>query len=126
MEKIQFETFETPEWKRVADKSKMYGPLSLTAKDHKILMSTPPKEMLESPESSYLEILSAEELEAFLDEYIASLKVALTDKRMKENGFAKIYLQDLEASFRYLDSLSARPEKYRDISLDEIKAQLGL
>jgi hypothetical protein len=70
--------------------------------------------------------LSPEEVEDFLDEYMEGLKAALTDKRIKENGFAKIYLQDLEASFRYLDSLNARPEKYRDVSLDEIKAKLEL
>ncbi|MCW1887992.1 MAG: hypothetical protein KIH67_000340 [Candidatus Moranbacteria bacterium] len=126
MERFQFETFETHEWQKVADKSKMYGPLALTAEDHRVLMSTPPEEMLQSPKSSYFEILSPEELETFLDEYLASLEEALIDKRIRENGFAKIYLQDLEASFRYLDSLNARPEKYRDISLDEIKAQLGL
>jgi hypothetical protein len=124
MEKPQFETFESPEWRRVADKSKKYGPLALTAEDHKVLMSTPPKEMLESPKSSYFEILSPEEVVAFLDEYMDSLEVALMDKRIRENGFAKIYLQDLEASFRYLDSLNARPEKYRDVSLDEIKSRL--
>ena len=126
MEKPQFEAFESPEWQRVADKSKKYGPLALTAEDHKILMSTPPKEMLESPQASYFEILSPEEVGHFLDEYMEGLKAALTDKRIKENGFAKIYLQDLEASFRYLDSLNARPEKYRDVSLDEIKAKLEL
>jgi hypothetical protein len=117
-------SFENPRWQEVAAKSRQWGLLALTAEDHKVLSSTPPPEMLANNKATYYEVLGETKTEEFLDEYLALLREAVVDERLVQNGYAKLALQELESSFRYLKSLDALPKKYELLSLEDMRNQL--
>ena len=98
------------------EKSKNFGVLSLTAKDHLAIGSTPPDELTNEPDKALYETMTDDKIE----EYLNLLLDFVYDPKLIKNGFAKIQKDEFLASIHFLKSVNRLPKIFDGFSIEEL------
>lgn len=103
---------------RAAKKNfEVFGPLGVTAEDHKGIGSTPPEILEKNPGKTESELMTDEDIERWLKEKKDELK-KFSAKEYLDNTFAQSYLptlkEEIKTTIDFLRSIKRLPEKFRD------------
>ncbi len=113
---------EIKEHSRKVEKYKKMSTLEMTARDHKIIGSTPPSEMIAEPDKTLAELMTDEEILAYLREEKEGLEDFSKDK-YKKNSFVKSSLpglkRDLKLSIEYLRKIGRLPKEFEDFEVED-------
>jgi len=92
-----------------------FGPLGVTAEDHRNLGSTPPGILQENPGKTEADLMSDEDLRAWLIDKKGALE-KFSSKEFGDNTFAQSYLPSLREEIRttlsFLRSIKRLPEEF--------------
>lgn len=102
------------EAKKVKEKRAVLGPLSLTAGDYKVIMSTPPKILVDNPGKTLAEIMTDEEIGDLLNkmEILLDEMKTLTgiDEEVKNRNIREVDAE-LAATKHYLHTIGRMPKR---------------
>lgn len=93
-----------------------YGPLFLTPEDHKNMGSTRFDLQSENKDKKEYEIMSDQELEAWIDERVDTLESTNLDK-LEESGLGKIIRHEIVTTISLLKEVGRLPAKYTDFDI---------
>lgn len=104
------------EAKKVKEKRATLGSLSLTAEDHKAIMSTPPKILADNPGKTCAEMMSDEEITDWLNKTETFLEEMKTltgiDEEVKKRKIHEAE-EELTATKNYLQTIGRMPKRQR-------------
>lgn len=113
--------------KRYRERMKKYknmSPLEMTARDHKIIGSTPSPEMAKNPDKTDAELMTDEKLLIYLRELKESVAKYSIDK-YKNNTCAQSILlitkRSLRFSIKYLKNIGRLPKEFENFNVDSLK-----
>lgn len=102
------------EAKKVKEKRATLGSLSLTAEDHKAIMSTPSKILTDNPGKTSAEAMSDEEITDWLvktETFLEEMKtLAGIDEEVKNRNIREAE-EELKATKRYLQTIGRMPSR---------------
>jgi hypothetical protein len=113
MEKLNQEEYAN-RFQSAQEKSRRFGFFSLTAQDHKDMGSTPSDELLRNQGKAQYEVMTDEEIAAYLDYAVE----CLTDPVFEKNGVANIQKDFLRTSIPFLKSVNRLPSKFEGYDLE--------
>ena len=98
-----------------------FGPLGVTAEDHKGIGSTPPEILEKNPGKTESDLMTDEDLAQWLKEKEEELK-KYSGKEYLDNAFAQSYLptlkEEIKTTINFLRSINRLPEKFRDRKIE--------
>lgn len=119
------------EYRIAAERFVKFGPLSVTAADHQVIMSTPPKELAEPQNTgkTFAQIWTEEKIRTYLIDNFKTLKdfselsVQSKDEERRKELTRHITksTKELKTTIEYLKSIGKLPEGFENITLDPIK-----
>lgn len=108
----------TEEYKKAAEKFETLGSLGVTAEDHGIIGSTPPPELIQNPHKTKAELMTDEEILAWLRTQVGALDELSALERKKRSPYPTIRLSEAEnrlaRTIRYLRTINRLPKEFSD------------
>jgi hypothetical protein len=95
-------------------KVEQFGTMSLTAKEHKLIGSTPPANLLENPDKNSFDLMSDDEIKAWVEKQSQGVRELEGLLGRNLSAFGSV-IENYKASIEYLKSIGRLPEGFENL-----------